>query len=163
MNFAPFLFLLALPLAAQAPVGAWTLASAPNITAVIEAATAPMNFIKRPIARSRLGKTNPAYKRIHIDHTPAEFIIQYDDRAPQHMPTNGNAVNWKREDGETFLIAIRNDQGDLRQTYKAEDGERTNVFHVDPASGSLTLTVTISSTKLPGPVTYAITYRPEGR
>jgi hypothetical protein len=33
------------------------------------------------------------------------------------------------------------------------------VFHLDPASHTLTLNVTVTSPRLPGPVTYAITYR----
>jgi len=153
-------FLLALPLAAQAPLGTWTLASAPDIQAVIEAATAPMNFVTRPIARSRLKKTNPAYQLIRLERTPVEFVITYDVRQPQRMPVTGGAVPWKREDGEAFQISARADKEDLVQRYKAEDGERTNVFHVDSATRNLILTVTLTSAKLPGPVVYAITYKP---
>ena len=152
-------FLLALPLAAQAPLGNWTLASAPDVPAIIEAATAPMNFVTRPIARSRLRKTNPVYQAIRLERTPGEFVITYDVRAPQRMPANGSAVPWKREDGDEFLISARADKDDLVQRYKAEDGERTNVFHLDPATRAMTLTVTVSSAKLPKPVTYAITYK----
>jgi len=160
MNRMPILpLLLALPLFAEAPVGAWTLAASPDIPAIIEKATAPMNFITRPIARGRLKKTNPAYQRIRIERTPKEFVIQYDDRQAQHMPADGSSVAWKREDGEVFQIATRVDKDDLVQTYKAEDGERTNVFHLDPASRALTLTVTVKSHKLPAPVVYAITYK----
>lgn len=157
MNLLPFL--LAFPLAAQAPLGTWNLATAPDIPAIIEAATAPMNFVTRPIARSRLKKTNSAYQLIRLERTPGEFVITYDGRQPQHMPINGSAVSWKREDGETFLISARADKDDLVQTYKAEDGARTNVFHVDPATRMLTLTVTVTSAKLPKPVVYAIIYK----
>ncbi len=152
-------FLLALPLAAQAPLGHWTLAGAPDVPAIIEAATAPMNFVTRPIARSRLRKTNPVYQAIRLERTPGEYVITYDLRAPQHMPANGAAVPWKREDGDKFLISAAADKDDLVQRYKAEDGERTNVFHLDPASRTMTLTVTVTSAKLPRPVVYTITYK----
>jgi len=153
--------LLALPLAAQAsgPFGSWTLASAPDLPKVIEAATAGMSFITRPIARSRLRKTNEAYRTIRIERETGGLSIQYDQRQPQHMPGDGHAVPWTREDGEKFLLSARMDQDDLVQTYKAEDGERTNVFHVDAATRTLTLRVTVTSPRLPGPLSYAITYR----
>jgi hypothetical protein len=151
--------LLAIPLAAQAPLGTWSLASSPDLPAIIEAATAKMNFVTRPIARGRLKKTNTAYQRIRIERTAAEFAFTYDDRQPQRMPADGKAVDWKREDGEKFLISTRTDKDDLVQTYKAEDGERTNVFHVDPATHVLSLTVTVKSAKLPAPVVYTLTYK----
>lgn len=156
----PLSLLLATALAAQTgPVGSWKLAQAPNLTEVIETATASMNFLTRPIARGRLKKTNSAYQRIRIGRTASEVTIQYDERQPQHMPANGQAVPWKREDGEAFLLSARLDRDDLIQTYKAEDGERSNVFHLDPSTGILTLTVTVKSGKLPKPITYALTYQ----
>jgi len=160
VNVMPTLtLLLAVPLAAQAPVGTWTLASAPDITAAIEKGTEAMNFIKRPIARSRLKKTNAAYQRIKIERAGTEYVVTYDQRAPQHMPADGRGVNWKREDGESFLISMRVDREDMIQDYKAEDGERINVFHVDPATRTLTMAVTIKSQKLPGPITYTVAYK----
>jgi hypothetical protein len=160
LRFLPVLpFLLAAPLAAQSFAGDWHLATAPDVPAIIEAATAPMNFVTRPIARGKLKKTNPVYQRIRISRTPTEFVLQYDDRAPQHMPADGHAVAWTREDKEVFQISARVDKEDLIQHYQAEDGERTNVFHLDPATHLLTMEVTIKSKRLPGPVVYKITYK----
>ena len=150
--------LLALPLAAQ-PVGTWKLATQPDLSKVIEVATAPMNFVVRPIARGRLKKTNTAYERITIARTSAEITIKYDDREPQHMPADGKAVSWKREDGEVFQISAHTNGESLIQTYHAEDGERINQFHLDPKSGVLSLHVTVKSHKLPNPVVYTLTYK----
>jgi hypothetical protein len=150
--------LLAAPLAAQ-PVGAWKLATQPDLPRIIEEATAKMNFLVRPIARGRLKKTNAAYQHITIASTPAEITIKYDDREPQHMPASGQPVSWKREDGEVFKLSARTEHGDLIQTYKAEDGERVNQFHLDPGSGVLSLLVTVTSHKLPSPVIYTLTYK----
>jgi hypothetical protein len=152
--------LLALPLAAQpGPFGSWTLASAPDLPKVIEAATATMNFITRPIARSRLNQTNVVYRTIRIEAEDGGIAIQYDQRQPQHMPADGRTVHWTREDGQSFLISTRLDGDDLVQTYRAEDGERTNVFHVDGATRTLTLRVTVTSPRLPGPLRYDLSYR----
>jgi hypothetical protein len=153
-------FLLAAPLLAQTgPFGTWTLATAPDLTQVIEGATASMNFVTRPIARGRLKKTNEAYKRIQIAKAGAEITIQYEGRLAQHMAADGQASKWKREDGEEFMISARLDKDDLIQTYKAEDGERSNVFHFDPKTGTLSLSVTVKSGKLPKPLTYTLTYK----
>ena len=150
--------LLSSPLVAQFP-GTWKLAAQPNLPEVIKQATAPMNFLIRPIARARLKKTNAAYAQIQIAISPTEITLQYDAREPQHMPADGKPVPWTREDGERFLISARMEQEKLIQTYQAEDGERSNVFHLDPASGRLSLEVTIRSRKLPSPMTYALTYQ----
>ena len=153
--------LLAAPLAAQgsdACLGTWKLASEPDLPGIIEKATAPMNFITRPIARARLKKTNAAYRQVVITRAGGEYTIQYDHRSPQHMPVSGQSVAWTREDGEKFQISALVEGDNLVQTYKAEDGERINVFHGDGAGG-LALGVTVKSPRLPKPVTYTIPYR----
>jgi hypothetical protein len=153
--------LIAVPLAAQnpGPFGTWTLASAPDLAKAIAEATAPMNFLTRPIARSRLAKTNSVYQTLRIERVPAGISIGYDQRLPQVMPADGSAVAWTREDGEKFLISAHLDQDDLVQTYQAEDGRRSNVFHLDPGSRTLTMAVTVTSPRLPGPVNYTLAYR----
>jgi hypothetical protein len=153
--------LLALPLAAQpgGPFGAWSLVSAPDLPKVIEQATASMNFITRPIARSRLKNTNPVYQTLRITREPDGVSIQFDQRQPLRVPIDGSTVPWTREDGQKFLVSARLDQEDLVQTFLAEDGERTNVFHVDAVGPTLTLRVVVTSPRLPGPLRYALTYR----
>ena len=150
--------LLTAPLAAQT-AGTWKLAADPDIPGVIEKATEPMNIFIRPIARARLRKTNPAYTQIVIERTGTEIVITYDQRAPQHMPATGEIVNWKREDGEVFKLSGKLEGNDLIQTYTAEDGQRTNVFHVDPNTGGLSMAVTLTSHRLPKPVVYAVAYK----
>jgi hypothetical protein len=156
------LVLTALPLAAQAPgpFGAWTLASAPDLAKAIDGAVAPLNFMIRPIARSRLTKTNSIFHTVRLERDPAGFAIRFDQREPEHMPADGTAVPWTREDGEKFLISAHLEQDDLVQTYQAEDGQRTNVFHLEPGRRTLTLEVTVSSPRLPAPLRYNVSYGP---
>jgi hypothetical protein len=143
-----------------APFGAWTLAAAPDLRQLIAAATAPMNFLVRPIARSRLAKTNEAYRTLTLVRGERTFSVQFDQRPALVMPADGSAVPWTREDGETFRIAARMEQDALVQTFQAADGTRTNVFRPDPATGGLTLAVRITSPRLPAPLEYALGYRP---
>jgi len=152
--------LAALSLAAQEPSlsGTWTQTRADDIAAAINSTVADMNFIKRPIARGRLTKVNPAYKKVMIAISDKEVVVKFDERAPIHMPPGGKAAPWTREDGDKFMVAAQVGKEQLVQTFKNEEGERTNVFRLSPDGRTLTMSATIKSPKLPKPLTYTITF-----
>jgi hypothetical protein len=133
--------------------------SSTNIDAAVDAAVTDMNFIKRPIARSRLKKTNPIYRRIAISRTPHDVSVEFRSGAPVNTPANGSSVKWTRDDGEVFDVSATWQGSTLTQRFKAEDGERLNVFRLSPDGRTLTLDVTISSDQLPKPMTYSLVYR----
>jgi hypothetical protein len=130
-----------------------------DISQAIDATVETMNFIKRPIARSRLKKTNAPYRTIRIRIDTADAEITYDDREPMRMPIDGRPIKWTREDGEVFDVSAKVDGAQLVQTYKAEDGMRVNSFEVD-SNGSLHLRVEVSSPQLPKPMKYELVYQP---
>lgn len=129
-----------------------------DIAQAIDKAVAQMNFIKRPIARGRLSRTNFAYKDIRIEIGAGEAEITYDTQGPIRMPLSGESIKWKRADGEVFDVSAKLEGGTLVQTYKAEDGMRVNSFSKD-ANGTLHLNVEVSSPQLPEPVRYTLEYR----
>jgi len=151
---------LAASLAAQEPawLGTWKLGKAPDLAATIEKCTEEMSFIKRPIARSRLKKLNPAYQRVVIARSGAEITIQFDERQPIRVPVDGKAIPWTREDGEKFMVSVKPGADALTQHYQGEDGERSNLFRVDGAGKALSLEVTVKSQKLPKPLVYTLSY-----
>jgi len=163
MHLAKCLFplLMVSGLAAQeaAWLGTWKLATAPDITAAIEKCTEEMSFIKRPIARSRLKKLNPAYQRVVLSRSGAEFAIQFEDRQPIRVPADGKAIAWTREDGEKFMVSVKAAPDALAQHYQGEDGERNNRFRMDATGTTLTLEVTVKSQKLPKALTYELIYK----
>lgn len=130
-----------------------------DVERAIEQAVAKMGFIKRPIARGRLSKTNVPYRRVSIEVSQSEVAIGFDGREPIRMPGDGRPIKWKREDGETFDVSARVEGEQLLQTYKAEDGQRVNTFY-KAADGALHLQVEVSSPQLPQPLTYELVYRP---
>ncbi len=142
--------------------GVYTLASGSqaDIEAAIESAIEKMSFIKRPIARGRLKKTNSAYGRIAISRSSSQIEVQFDQRAPVRMPADGTAIKWTREDGEVFDVSADWQASSLVQMFKAEDGERVNTYRLD-AADRLALQVSVSSAQLPAPVTYTLIYRRE--
>lgn len=152
--------LASLSLAAQEPPfnGTWTQVKADDIAAAIQAAVAGMNFIKRPIARSRLTKVNPAYRKVVIAISDKETLIKFDERDAIHMPPGGASAPWTREDGDKFMVAAQTGKDQLVQTFKSEDGERTNVFKLSPDGKTLTMNATIKSPQLPKPLTYNISF-----
>lgn len=129
-----------------------------EIGKAIEAAVAKMNFITRPIARGRLKKTNPAYRRVEIVSTVGEFSVKFDDRVAVQAPLNGKSIKWVREDGEKFDVTASQQASEqesrILQTFKSNDGQRSNRFSLSPDRNTLTIEVTIESEQLPEPVRY---------
>jgi hypothetical protein len=131
-----------------------------DIQKAIEAATADMNFITRPIARSRLKKTNSLAHRIAITRQGETITVRFDQRKPAGMPADGGVVKWTGEDGEQFDVFARAGDDRLVQTFKAEDGQRVNSFTPEDAQ-RLRLEVQVTSPRLPKPLSYTVRYRRE--
>lgn len=129
-----------------------------GVQQAIEAAVADMNFLTRPIARSRLKKTNSLAHQIAITRQAATITVRFDERKPAEMPAEGGVVKWTGEDGEQFDVFARAEDARLVQTFKADDGQRVNTFTPEDAQ-RLTLQVQITSPRLPKPLTYTVHYR----
>lgn len=154
------------PAAAQSAAFAGTFVYVPgesdDIHEAIEQSVRDMNFIKRPIARGRLRKTNEPYGSVTISHTPNEILIATDGRVPIVSPADGTPIQWQREDGETFDISTEWRSGKLAQTFRAGDGQRENLYSLSADGGTLTMHVTVSSPQLPRPVVYDLVFRRRG-
>jgi hypothetical protein len=130
---------------------------AKTIETAIETTVAKMNFIKRPIARSRLKKTNEAHRRVEIGIGGGEISVAFDGRKPVKMPADGSTIRWTRDDGETFQVNAAWEGERLVQTFKAEDGTRANAFSLG-ADGRLNMQVTLTSPQLDKPLVYTLTF-----
>lgn len=149
-----------LSLAAQEPSlsGTWTTTKADDVAAAIEGVVADMNFIKRPIARKKLTRLNPVYKKAVIAISETGVLVKFDERDSIPMPAGGKAGPWTREDGDKFMVAAQVTKDQLIQTFKNDEGERTNVFKLSPDGKTLVMNATIKSPQLSKPLTYAITF-----
>ena len=148
--------------------GTWTLnrQQSDDINAKIAAAVAPMNVVVRQIARPRLRSTNTAYPRITVAYDATSVRVDMQGRPSVSSPANGQPVLWQRENGRS-CNAMRGDcvrvsteweNGRLEQTFQAEDGRRVNVYTVSPDGNTMTMSVTITSPRLPQPLTYRLVY-----
>ena len=154
----PLLAVLSLAAQESALSGAWHQTRSDDIAAAINATVADMNFIKRPIARHKLTKLNPAYQKVAITISDKAVLVKFDEREPIHMPPGGQPAPWTREDGDKFMVAAQVSKDQLIQTFKNDEGERTNVFKLSPDGKSLTMSATIRSPQLPKPLTYSISF-----
>jgi hypothetical protein len=152
--------LAALSLAAQESSlsGTWNQTKSDDIAAAINFTVADMNFIKRPIARHKLTNLNPSYQKLMIAISDKEVLVKFDEREPIHMPPAGASAPWTREDGDKFMVAAQVSKDQLIQTFKNNEGERTNIFKLSSDGQSLIMTATVKSPQLPKPLTYAITF-----
>jgi hypothetical protein len=132
--------------------------SAEAIRKAIDAAVAKMNFVTRPIARGRLKKANVPHRRVEIARTEQEISVTFDSYTPVRMPADGRTAKWTRDDGETFEVSASWRGESLVQTFKGEDGQRTNTFSLGPDAGTLTVQVEVTSPRLPAPVQYALAF-----
>ena len=124
----------------------------------IEGAVSGMSFITRPIARSKLTKSNIAFKSIGIKIKGKTVSIQHDSRKTVDSPQDGSAVQWTREDGETFTVTQKVSDKNIVQVFKSADGKKTLKYDFNDDFSSMKVHVVLESSKLSGPVKYSLDY-----
>jgi hypothetical protein len=141
--------------------GVYTLddSASDNISQAIDAAVAHLNFIERPIARGRLRKLNPAYRKVTIATSPNELSVGADSQPTLRTPATGTPVPWKAPDGGKLSASMRLTGGHLVQTFTSADGRRVNEYTLSPDGRTLTMQVTETSSRLPQPIKYKQVYR----
>lgn len=125
----------------------------------VDKVVAEMNPVVRQIARSRLSKTNQPYRHITLAATPATISIATDRHAPIEAPADGTPVNWRRDDNELLKVSMQWKGRTLQEVFAAEDGKRVNVFELSPDGRELKLMVTVTSDRLPKPLSYTLVYQ----
>jgi len=138
--------------------GTWNQTRADDIAAAINSTVADMNFIKRPIARKKLTRLNPVYKKVVITISDTGVFVKFDERDSIPMPPGGKAGPWTREDGDKFMVAAQVSKDQMIQTFKNDEGERTNIFKLSADGKALTMSATIKSPQLPKPLVYSINF-----
>ena len=154
----PVLATLSLAAEESALSGTWVQARADDVVAAVNTTVAEMNFIKRPIARAKLVRLNPVYKKVVVAISDKETLVKFDDRDVIPMPPGGRPGPWTREDGDKFMVAAQVSKDQMIQTFKNDEGDRTNIFKLSPDGKTLTMSATVKSPQLPRPLTYSISF-----
>lgn len=140
--------------------GTWRYAgSASQGTGIINNAInetiAPMNFIVRGIAGSRLRNTNQLAQRLTIRISDSNIQIGLDDR---NYNTGNNAwAPHRNPNGGSLQVLHRFYGRALNQTFRSDSGTRQNQYSLN--NGRLTMSVQVTSDSLPGPLRYRLRYR----
>jgi hypothetical protein len=130
-----------------------------NINEVIETAVGKLNFLTRDIARERLKKLNPAYRKVAITSSPNEISVTVDNQPPLRTPAKGAPVAWAGPDGGKVSASIHLAGRRLAQTFTSADGRRVNDYTLSPDGRTLTMQVTETSPRLSQTITYKQVYR----
>ena len=141
------------------PEGTFTLdrAASDDVQAAVARSAGEFNVLLRPFARSRLTKANPVPQKVRITLTESEVSVQLDAAAPVVAPRDGHKVTWTRDDGTPFELTAHLEGGVLRQSFKGDQGQRTNVYRLRP-DGKLAMEVTLTSPRLEKPLTYTLVF-----
>jgi hypothetical protein len=131
------------------------------IRIAIDAAVKDFNFVTRPIARSRLRKTNPLIARIEVAPVGSKVSIQLDKSKPTVTEPGKPPIKWTRDDGEVFDVSTEWKGRALQQSFAAPDGSRVNRYSVSPDGSALTMDVTLTSPQLKAPVNYRLVFARE--
>lgn len=133
--------------------------SSENIKAAIDTTIRHMNFIARPIARSRLSKINPTPQRLVVDLEADRVSVAFDNGNPVVTPRDGEVVPWLNPlTGETNQAHVVVSGDTVRQTIIAHDGERENALIFSEGGQRLLLHVTVTSHRLPRPLIYDLLF-----
>ena len=134
--------------------------SSDDIKVAINQTVEHMSFITRPIARGRLNKTNPLPQHMQVTQTDDSISVAFDDGNPIVTPMNGNPVPWQSSMTHESFQAHTVRTGDTtEQVIIAPDGERKNEYVFTDHGARLELRVTISSHRLPRPLTYTLRFK----
>lgn len=148
------------------PEGTFTYALMPDssgdVKAAINKTVDGMSFITRPIARGRLAKVNPIPHQVRIQLSKDTVSAAFDDGNPVITPVSGEVVPWSNSLTRETNKAHAAVSGDtVRQTIEAGDGQRENAFVFTDGGARLHLVVTVTSHRLPRPLTYELIFRRE--
>jgi hypothetical protein len=128
-----------------------------RLAAAIEQAVEPMNFVARPIARSRLQRPVYYCKRYELALGAETVRIACDDRPPLARRLD-NTDGPYAPDGEPLDVRVQIAGETVEIVFVGADGTRTTTYRFDDA-GALEVSVKVESKSLERPVAWKVRYR----
>lgn len=129
-----------------------------GILAAIETSVNALNPMVRSLGRKRLQESNPLpqHLSIHVDGDQVKVTIDGDGHAAQ---LGGPAVKTTSKRGDKIKVRHRV-RGDKLTTFiEGNGGDRLDTFRLSDDGSRLILDVKISSSQLPVPVEYRLTFK----
>jgi hypothetical protein len=129
-----------------------------RLAAVVEQAAASINFLIRPIARSRLGRVVVFCDGYQLALSASDVRIVCDTRPPIQRKLDNSEGKLAGLDDEPVDVRVAVAQDSVALTFKAGDGERTTTYRFD-GKGGLEVAVKVMSPQIEQPLEWAIRYR----
>jgi len=125
----------------------------------IERSLDGMIFIAKPIARPKLRKASRILPSFSFEF-PEGWIRSLTPGNPVAMSRDsGEVARFTSGDGEQLRLSQRFLGLKLVQDFSSSEGTRRNEYSISPNGSTMGLTVTITSSKLPQPLVYKLTYQ----
>ena len=118
-----------------------------------------MFFLTRAFARQQLQDSTRPCQEVWFEFAGGQVTVGCDDRKPTRSPIDGTQVTFENEEGEVYELVQGLENGRVVQEFGDERGVRRNEYTLSPDGQRLRLDVTVSSPRLPRPVTYSRFFR----
>lgn len=129
-----------------------------GIDAAIETSVAALAPMLQKIGRKRLQESNPVPKRLRIEVKGDEVQIAFDNDG-HSAALDGRPVKDTSVHGDKVKVSHRMRGSKLTEQIQGDKGGRHNTFKLSEDGQRLTVDVEISSSHLPVPVTYPLTFK----
>lgn len=124
----------------------------------IDKATESMFFITRGVARGRVKEKTEIWASVGFSFRNG-FITTTMSKLPSATsPASGSTVPYNMGSDDLRLAQRIGADGKLVQSFSGSDATRTNTYVLSPDGRTLTVSVVVTSAKLPRPICYALTY-----
>jgi hypothetical protein len=129
------------------------------LDAAIERAAAEFNFLFRPIARSKLRDANTIARVVTMQWSPGTMRVTFTDPPRDYRAADdGTPIHSPASHDPSTRFSHRFDNGNLIESFTADDGAQRNVFTLTPDGQGMTMSAMVTSPKLRVPVQYSLTY-----
>jgi hypothetical protein len=128
-----------------------------RLGAAIEHAIEPMNFVARPIARSRLQRPVYHCKRYELALDAETVHVACDDRPRVDRRLDNSEGPITGLDAEPLDVRVTTGADTVQMVFTSADGKRTTTYHFGD-EGALEVSVKVESSSLERPVAWKVLY-----
>jgi len=140
--------------------GAWGLQAeeSDQLGPLIEDHVKDLNFAAKLLWKRKLQSACQAYANLDI-LLGQGFSVTFGKELPADTPADGTKGEWKRSDGETFQVSMKQEDGRITQLLQGDGYTLTYVYTLGKDGQSLALQATYTNPKRDKPFSYKLAYR----
>lgn len=129
-----------------------------RLASVVESAVAPMSFMIRPIARSRISPIVYFCAEYALSLDASEVNVRCDTRPAVQRKLDGSDGPLRGLDGEPVQVKVELEPAAVSLRFATPNGERSTTYRFDDKDG-MEITARITSSQMAAPLEWKIRYR----